>query len=662
MQARRVLTALCAGLVVWAGTPVWAARIAKMPGLSERPGEGRESRFERLYFDPEETIVTTTRHPKPVSQVAENVVLIGSQEIQDMNAHTLGDVLKRIPGVYTYTFGNHLGATPLAHIQGSGEPNPFRNGHEERHVLILLDGIPWSSETAGPFLETIPVGLIERIEVIKGPASSTWGSSLGGVVNVITKGAGKGREKGGASALSCGERGTFDARQEVWGRKGPAAVYLQGQVQRAEWHQPGSAGFDGISGFGKVEFELSPNAMLVLSAGHSDEEVDSGHLRSEYAYVQQEPWAAFARLGLDITSSPNLGVHLDAYRFEQRVAQRTQEDGTWAPKGALLMDNIFEEEHFGLQGTVSYAGPTHTLVAGVDYRRTAFTQRTDSGAFFQSLGNPPRFRVGTDVTRWGVYINDTIRTGAFNLVPGLRYDDSTLTDPFWSPSVGATWGVGETTLLRLTVARGFGAPPLNYLRGGGIGFDPNPDLEPEKIWSYQGGVETGALHCCWLKVSVFRHEVSGAIRTGTADGPNRYTWINRGTIWRTGFEAEVETAEYAGVRLKAAFGYVKIEVSGRPEDQEQHQVLVGLYYDPSPGFHAEAAGRYVWWDYGPGSEEGEHNDFLWDVNFRKTLVVREGTEVEVFATVHNLFNGDAMRDTDRGQEPRWLEVGIRMRF
>ncbi len=626
------------------------------------PVEDRESRFERLYFDPGELIVTPTRHPRPISQIAENVVVVTSEEIRDMNAHTLGDVLKRIPGVYTYTFGNHLGATPLAHIQGSGEPNPFRNGHEERHVLILLDGIPWSSETAGPFLQTIPVGPIERIEIIKGPASSTWGSSLGGVVNVITKGAGRGRKRGGTSALSGGERGMFDARQEVWSRTGSTSVYLQGQAQRAEWRQPGSAGFDGVSGFGKVELELSRTATLVFSAGHNDGEVDSGHLRGEYAYVQQEPWAAFARLGLDLAPGPRLGFHLDAYRFDQRVAQRTREDGTWAPKGALLLDNIFDEQHVGLQGTVSYAGSAHTLVAGVDYRRTAFSQRTDSGAFFQSLGNPPRFEVAAEVTRWGVYVNDTIRAGTFTLTPGLRYDDSTLTNPFWSPSLGATWGVGGATLLRFTIARGFGAPPLNYLQGGGIGFDPNPDLEPEKIWSYQGGVETSAFPYCWLKVSLFRHEVSGAIRTDTGSDPARYTWVNRGTIWRTGFEAEVETAAYAGFRLKAAFGYVKIEVSGRPEDQEQHQVLAGVYYDPSPGLHAEAVGRYVWWDYGPGSEEGEHNDFLWDLNVRKTVVLRGRTEVEMFGTVHNLFNGDAMRDTDRGQEPRWLEAGFRVRF
>ncbi|NOY43869.1 MAG: TonB-dependent receptor [Deltaproteobacteria bacterium] len=653
----RMLVLLSLGLA-WTS----AAPAATPPGGPLVASVDPETAFVRLYFDPEDLVVSATRAPKPIDQVAENVTVVTADEIRDMNAHTLGDVLKRIPGVFTYTFGNHFGATPLAHIQGSGEPNPFRYGNEDRHVLVLLDGVPWSSETAGPFLNTIPVGPIERIEIIKGPASSIWGSSLGGVINVITKGAGAAKRLRGEVAASYGERRSWDTRGEVAGAAGPVGYYAQAQAQNAEWDQPGPAGFEETSAFAKVEVPVTGASTLDLAAGAVDVDIDAGRLASQFALAQSEARAAFGRVGWSLGASDRLGLRLEAYRLEQRLEQHNQEDGTFAPRGDLLINNLYDEEHTGVQARATWAQGRHVLVAGVDYRHTDLRARTDSGDFFQSLGNPARFEVEPGIDRWGVYLNDTIRAGRFTFVPGVRYDDSSRTDPFWSPSLGLTVGLGRGTLLRADAARGFSAPPLTYLASGGIGFDPNPDLDPEEIWSFQAGVETAALPGLWLKLTGFRHEVGGAIRTTTSSGPNPNTWENRGTIWRTGYEIEAETARLGGVTLRGGFAWVRIEVSGRDRDQDQHQAVVGVYYDPDPGLHAEAVGRYVWWDLGPGADEGDRNDFLWDLNLRKTLSLGRSLTADLFATVHNLFNGNAVYNSDRGQEPRWLEAGIRMRF
>ncbi|MDF1554249.1 MAG: TonB-dependent receptor [Deferrisomatales bacterium] len=617
-----------------------------------------EEAFLRLYFSDDQLVRTATRAPKPITQVAENVSVVTDQQIRDMNAHTLGEVLKRIPGVYTYTFGNHFGATPLAHIQGSGEPNPFVYGHEDRHVLVLLDGIPWSSETSGAFLDTIPVGSIERIEIIQGPASSAWGSSLGGVINVITKAAGTSARPHGEVSGSYGERRAWDLRGELSGAAGPVGYYLQGQSQSAEWDQPGSAGFEEKSGLAKVRVAVSDRVALDLSAGRTVVESNVGLLASEYALSQNEPQATFGRVGLDVQPTAALSLYLEAYRFDQSVDQATQEDGTWAPKGALLIDRLFDEENSGLQGRVSWSREAHTLVAGVDYRHTDLVNRTDAGDLFQSFGYPPRFQVEPDVDRWGLYLNDTLDLGAFALTPGLRYDDSSRTDPFWSPSVGATWVLGRVTTLRGSIARGFGAPPLTYLQGGGIGVAPNPDLKPETIWSYQAGLETAALPYLWLKLTGFRHEVSGSIGFVPAIG----SWENQGTVWRTGCELEAETARVAGFHVRGGGSYVKIETAGRERDQNQYQALLGLYYEPTATVHAEAFGQYLWWDLGAGAEEGTHNDFLWDLNLRKTFYISKRVAADLFGSVHNLFNDDAQWDTDRGQERRWVEAGVRVGF
>ncbi|MBA4395604.1 MAG: TonB-dependent receptor, partial [Desulfobacca sp.] len=137
----------------------------------------------RLFYKEKDLVVSATRHPKPISQVAENITVVTAKEIEEMNAHTVAEVLNRIPGlfvVFSQGIGS-FGSTSLLQIQGS----------EERHVLVQVDGITWNFLNSGAAeTNSIPVGIIERIEVIKGPASSAWGSALGGVVNIITKPAG----------------------------------------------------------------------------------------------------------------------------------------------------------------------------------------------------------------------------------------------------------------------------------------------------------------------------------------------------------------------------------------------------------------------------------------------------------------------------------------
>lgn len=85
----------------------------------------------RLFYKDTDLVVSATRHPKPVSQVAENITVITAKEIEDMNAHTVAEALNRVSGLFV-NFNQDFGATSLIGIQGS----------EQRHVLVLVDGIP----------------------------------------------------------------------------------------------------------------------------------------------------------------------------------------------------------------------------------------------------------------------------------------------------------------------------------------------------------------------------------------------------------------------------------------------------------------------------------------------------------------------------------------
>jgi vitamin B12 transporter len=156
-----------------------------------------------MYYNEEDLVITPTRFPKPISNVAENITVITAKDIDEMNAHTIAEVLERVPGLFV-SFNRDFGATSLMIIQGS----------EQRHVRVQVDGVPWNLLSEGAAeTNSIPTGIIQRIEVVKGPASSAWGSALGGIINIITKPAGTTKTPSGTLSMSYGETpGTTEPR------------------------------------------------------------------------------------------------------------------------------------------------------------------------------------------------------------------------------------------------------------------------------------------------------------------------------------------------------------------------------------------------------------------------------------------------------------------
>ncbi|WP_428572498.1 TonB-dependent receptor domain-containing protein [Ramlibacter sp.] len=166
-----------------------------------------------------ETVVTANRVETRADELVSDVKVIGRAEIEASTARTLTELLARRAGVQTSANG------------GRGKQSSvFIRGAENRHTIVMVDGVRLGSATAGiPSWETIPVDMIERIEVLKGPASALYGSDgVGGVVHVITR---KGREGFHPNAaLTVGSDHHFTAAAGAVGGSG-ALTYAVG-VQR----------------------------------------------------------------------------------------------------------------------------------------------------------------------------------------------------------------------------------------------------------------------------------------------------------------------------------------------------------------------------------------------------------------------------------------------
>jgi vitamin B12 transporter len=599
-----------------------------------------EKNFLLLYFKPDElSVISTTRSLQSISRVAENVEVVTASDIEMMNAHTLADVLNTINGVQVGFGGASPGSIASVQIQGS----------RIEHVVVLIDGVPVNNVSAGvadPSL--IPVQMIEKVEVIEGPASSVWGSSLGGIVNVITKSP---PEKEGAEGLlsgSYGERNTGDFRTSFAGKKDGLGWYFFAGRLRTDGLRKWEDNWQN-NVYGKLSYDIARDTRATLTLLYGKNHRTEGDFESIGYRFEDRTENLVSTLSVDSRLSNAMSLDVSLRTFRQNLDFLTRDL-------VGLSDDISRDEEGLYGGSVKWdwRQGMHSVVVGFDYD-SKWTEADFLGG---------RFNENTAA----VYANDTISFDRLTLIPGVRYDyvnleDTSLGENIVSPSFGLTYELAEKTLVRADFSRGFSVPPVGALFSDSVYYRMNPDLKSEKVWSYQLGVETGALRYVWLKVTGFRHDVRDAIENVDIS-PEEGTWtaVNKGRLRRQGFEAEMKTIPFHNFILSAATTYISskdLETGETIKDNPKYTYDLGLKYDDKKTFRALLRGRYIWWN---ASEDmnARYNGFVFDANAIKTIYKGSPYTVEGFMTIHNVFNGAQYWTDTYKNAGRWLEAGVRV--
>lgn len=609
-----------------------------------------------LFYEEKDLVVTPTRYPKPISQVAENISVITKREIEEMNAHTVAEILNRVPGLYVGS-NQDFGAVSQLYIQGS----------EQRHVLVLLDGIPWNFlSEGGAETNSIPVGAIDRIEIVKGPASSAWGSSLGGVINILTKSAGHEKRPTGAIRASYGEKNSQDYRAQISGLAGPVGYYLFAGRQDSDGLRDARY-FDTYSLYAKFHLPFSDYVEADLSMGYSSPDMKLGDFPNSDITAIGSLRSFSAAASVEAFLARGLALKISYHTLKQKSQQTNTILGLDiipGSPGELFKETIFDEETTGGRAKLVWEKGRHTAVLGVDFDRGRLDQTLNAGPFYQMLGAPARSVTHPRLDQRAVYINDTIVIGEWSVTPGMRVDDNNITGSFISPSLGLTRKLGEETVFRASAARGFTIPPLSSSSGGGLFVDPNPALEPEEVWSFQTGIESGVLKYLWARATLFRHDMDNALTLEPyGGGPPAYNdlVVNNGEIRRQGLELEVQTLPFHHLSLQAGFSYVDISPSNASGAEETYTWNIGLTYDDRKSFRAELFGRFVEWDADP-ILNAFYDDFIWELNLNKKVFSGKTMNAEIFFTANNLFSGDQFSSGDNRNPGAWIEAGVRFRF
>ena len=465
---------------------------------------------------PEALVVTATRVEQPISEVIGAVSVITRNDIDRRGAHSVQDLLRGETGL---NVTNNGGLGKLSNV--------FLRGADAEQVLVLVDGVRVGSATSGTTaFELIPVEQIERIEIIRGPRSSIYGSdAIGGVIQIFTRRASApsmsvGFGSDDTSSLS----GSFGASsQSAWISVG--SNYLE------------SEGFNSCTGApfppGGGCFTNEPDADAYRNT--------SGSLRAGYRWARAEVEAT-ALYAAGTTEYD--GSFANENDFVQRVMSlRGKLDATDDWSVSLMLgdsrdqhDNFFDDPMLADERAFSSRFDTQRsdaslqsdwhlssgqiLTLGSDY----YDDKVESDVLFEQHSRD----------NLGVFAQYQVQLGAHRLLASARTDDNEQFGRHETGSFGWKWSLSERWSVMAGWGTAFGAPSFNDLYYPGFN---NPDLDPETSESYELSVGW-ANTAISASLGVFENRVDDLIvYDGTMFAPNN---LNRARV--RGLEADLDAA------------------------------------------------------------------------------------------------------------------------
>ncbi len=469
-----------------------------------------------------EIVVTATRTPLSVSQVPAASTIVTRDDIERQQVKSLPEILKTLAGVDITESGGPGKATGV-----------FLRGTESDHVLFLVNGIRIGSASAGlTSLELLPVTQIDRIEVIRGPRASQWGSeAIGGVIQIFTR-TGSG-DPGMSAGAGAGTFGSYAINGGVGGEIKHTDYRLDGSYFRTrgfDTRQPVSGPF----GLDQPDDDGYDNASIHARVGHRFDngvEVDSfiwrtsgttefdGSFQDETDFLQQV-------IGGSAVYAP-----IQGWKFTLRAGENRDDSDNFAPDGSFASRFDTKRQELSIQNDFSVA--QHQLFTlGADLRKEKVAGSTDFTA--------------TSRDNTGVFTQYLAAAGSHQLLASLRYDDNEAYGTDTNGGLGWSYRWPDGVRVYASYGTAFKAPSFNELFFPAFG---NPDLSPETSKSYELGVE-GRQHWGEWGVHAYRTDIDDLIVTVSDPLTGVFFADNVDRARIEGVEAELAT-DFAGWQVTA---------------------------------------------------------------------------------------------------------------
>ncbi|HJQ56254.1 MAG TPA: TonB-dependent receptor [Vineibacter sp.] len=590
-----------------------------------------------------ETVVTADRAAVPAQQVNASVTVITAEEIERRQLRTLNDALRAAPGIAVIQSGGPGKVTSV-----------FMRGGNANHTLVLVDGVRVgdpSQVNGAPNFAHFLLDTVERIEIVRGPMSTLWGSdAIGGVINLVTK-----KGSGPFKATAFGELGGFGTFNTGGGVQGAEGRFNYNVAMQATTTRGFSAvprrfssgikneddGYWNVAFSGRLGFDISDDFQLALFSrvGWSRTEYDAFlsedpnlHERSrQMSHRLQADWKLFDGRWKQTFGASFVQVNrrdtdaFDPINFDPFAPDARNRGRRWQLdwKNEVKIDDTFG------------------VVFGIDAYRDSLRARSTFNFGF------PENRVNRSARTVGGYLQARwTPIEALSMTAGGRIEDHDAFGTTATFRLGTTYTISETgTRLRAAFGTAYKAPSLDqlYLDFPAFNFFANPNLKPERSI----GGEVGIDQTFWgekvkLGVTVFRNDIRDLI-SSTSCGAFCTTLANVGKARSQGVEASLEVRPWQDVsfRLDYTFNDTRDRVSNEPlVRRPRHALDVSARWTPLPGWTigaelAHRSGRTDR-DFSQFPSPVTHLEAYRTVRVTTSYEVSDG--VRVFGRIENLTN------------------------
>jgi len=516
----------------------------------------------------EQVVVTASGFEQNVKDAPASISVISREELEKGSFRDLTDALREVQGVAVTGVAN--------------EKDIYIRGLPGQYTLILVDGKRQSTRDArtngnAGFEQSFipPIQAIERIEVVRGPMSSLYGSdAMGGVINIIT------RKVADHWTGSVTLEGTAQQHSE-FGNSGQASFYGSGPIFQDKlglqfWGRGFKRGEDSfLSGVtsaeerdvtGRLTFTPNEDHDILLEAGTTrvQREATAGETleataNGTYNNNDRDHWS--------LTHIGRWSWTTSEINFQQEWAERTSY--TWTPRLGEFVANTRSPE---IRNSVLDAKFTTPFSLGGDHKLVTGGQINDALLTDQNPGRRTGLDEEFQVTQYALFAEDSwALTDTFTLQSGLRYDKHELYDAQFSPRLYGVWIPTDQLTVKGGVSTGFRAPDIRsispgyaYTTGGsGCSYGPNgtcgvviadPDLEAETstsyeigaIWDSYSGIVLGATYF----YTDFKDKIANALVLDGNGNPVRWDEDPNYRLW---YSYNIDDATIQGVELTATW-------------------------------------------------------------------------------------------------------------
>ncbi|WP_337228263.1 TonB-dependent vitamin B12 receptor BtuB [Proteus faecis] len=472
--------------------------------------------------------VTANRFQEPSSSILAPITVVEREQIDRWQSNSVIDVLRRMPGI---DVGQNGGIGQQSSI--------FVRGTNSNHVLILVDGVRLNQAnvSGSSDISQIPLSLVQRIEYIRGPRSSVYGSdAIGGVINILTER----KTEGGTLNATMGSHGyqEYDGsiKQKVGDRTTLTAagsyLYTKGYDVEANGNtgghpQPDRDGFMNKSLWLGVNHDVNDDVSLYARAYGFDNRTAYDTYYDSYNKTLTDTRALFSR-----TYDGGVKFHRDNYSSSLNASYNYTKDYDYDPRyGRYGKGSRFtNSEQYNVQWGNHLLLGNGSIGGGVDWQRQSVKEGSNGFPNKEHFDNT------------GLYLTGQQKLGNVIAEASVRSDHHSEYNWHTTWQSNLAWEFVEGYSVIGGYGTAFKAPNLNqlYVDNPLWNLEGNLNLKPEESKQWEGGFEglTGPL--AW-RVTVYRNDIENLIVYKSAKPVDTYENIGKALIKGAEFTGEMDT-------------------------------------------------------------------------------------------------------------------------